>query len=104
MKSYERIFTIKDLRELLKLSKNVSNNKTIINGLIWLQKLGLIEYDISVIKDTNVGTKVSLFELKAVNYYTNGGEATTYIGTEGRGISEDLKNTLLNEEGIEIFE
>lgn len=104
MKSYERIFTIKDLRELLKLSKNVSNNKAIINGLIWLQKLGLIEYDISVIKDTNVGTKVSLFELKAVNYYTNGGEATTYIGTEGQGISEDLKNTLLNEDGIEIFE
>lgn len=82
MNSCDRVFTIADLRGLLKLSKDRSNNKSIISGLIWLQKLNLIDYTISV-ETTNLGTKISVFELKSVNYYTNGGEAIKYLNTEG---------------------
>lgn len=103
MKSCDRIFTIKDLRDLLKLTKDVHNNRAIINGLMWLQKLGLIDYDV-YIETSNLGTKVSVFELKAVNYYTTGGEASAYLGTEGAKISEEVKDSLLKEDVVEIFE
>lgn len=103
MSSCERIFTIADLRGLLKLTKDRANNKAIINGLIWLQKLNLIDYDIEI-EETNLGTKLSVFHLKAVNYYTNGGEAVQYLNTEGEKISEKLKNDLLNNNVIEFFE
>ena len=95
MNSCDRVFTIADLRGLLKLSKDRDNNRAIINGLIWLKKLDLIDYTITI-ELTNLGTKVSVFELKSVNYYTNGGEAVKYLNTEGQKISEDLKNDLLN--------
>lgn len=101
--SCQRVFTIKDLRGLLKLTKNDSNNKAIINGLIWLKKLDLIDYDVEI-EETNLNTKLSVFHLKAVNYYTNGGEAVKYLNTEGNKISETLKNDLLNTTVIEIFE
>jgi hypothetical protein len=42
MSTPERIFTIADLRVLLGLSKDISNNKSIANSLFWLEKLNLI--------------------------------------------------------------
>lgn len=103
MNSCDRVFTIADLRGLLKLSKDRDNNRAIINGLIWLKKLDLIDYTITI-EMTNLGTKVSVFELKSVNYYTNGGEAVKYLNTEGQKISEDLKNDLLNNQIVEFFD
>lgn len=103
MNSCDRVFTIADLRGLLKLSKDRDNNRAIINGLIWLKKLDLIDYTITI-ETTNLDTKVSVFELKSVNYYTNGGEAVRYLNTEGQKISEDLKNDLLNNQIVEFFE
>lgn len=103
LNSCERAFTLKDLRDLLKLTKHKDNNKALINGLIWLQKLDLIDYDVEL-ETTNLGTKMSVFYLKTVNYYTNGGEAAKYLGTDGEKISEKLKNDLLNNSVIEIFD
>lgn len=103
MDSADRAFTIADLRGLLKLAKHDDTKKSIINGLIWLQKLNLIDYDI-VEEDTNLGTKLSVFYLKNVNYYTNGGEAVKYLNSDEEKISEKLKESLLKESVIEIFE
>lgn len=103
MNSAERAFTIADLRGLLKLSKHNDNKKAIISGLIWLQKLNLIEYDI-VEETTNLDTKLSVFYLKNVNYYTNGGEAVKYLNSDKEKISEELKESLLKVSVIEIFE
>jgi hypothetical protein len=71
----ERRFSIADLRGLLKLTKDRKNTRNIINSLIWLSKLNLIEYKIVENKNTNLGTPSYLFELNAVNFYTDGGEA-----------------------------
>ena len=101
--SCDRCFTIADLRGLLQLSKDASNNKAIIAGLMWLKKLNLIEYNITV-ETTNLGVKMSVFELKAVNYYTNGGELAEYLHTEGSKISDELKSLLLSSSVVTIFE
>lgn len=103
MNSSERVFTLSDLRDLLKLSKHMDTNKALINGLIWLQKLNLIDYDVEL-ETTNLGTKMSVFHLKTVNYYTNGGEAIKYLGTSGYKMSEEFKTSILNNSVVEIFD
>lgn len=103
MNSVDRSFTIADLRGLLKMAKHNDTKKSIINGLIWLQKLSLIEYEITEEK-TNLGTKLTVFHLKNVNYYTNGGEAIKYLNSEQEKISEELKESLLKERVVVIFE
>lgn len=99
----ERIFTIADLRGLLKLKKHRDNDKAIINGLIWLQKLNLIDYTITE-TTTNLGTKRTIFNLVTVNYYTNGGEAIKYLNSTEEKLSEEIKNSLLNSNVVVIFE
>lgn len=103
MSSQDREFTIADIRGLLKLSKDRTNNRTIIDGLRWLKELNLIDYDLRV-ETTNLGTKLSIFELKNVNYYTDGGTAAQYLNTEGEKLSEEIKNDMLNKNVVIIFE
>lgn len=103
MKSHERIFTIADLRGLLGLTKDRENNRTIINGLIWLKSLDLIEYTIATEKN-NLGMEVSIFRLENVNYYTNGGKAIKYLNSEEETFSEEFKNDIISNQLVEIFE
>lgn len=99
----ERIFTIADLRDLLKLSKKTENIKAIVNGLMWLEKLNLIEYRISYDK-TNLRMNKYVFELVAVNYYTDGGEMLQYLKQDDKGVMPpELKEKLLNENIIIEF-
>ena len=62
--------------------------------------------EIQILKYANIilGTKMSVFRLNGVNYYTNGGEAAKYLNVEGEKISEKLKNDLLNNNVIVIFD
>lgn len=101
MKPPERIFTITDLRHLLKLTKQNQTNKTIAMGLIWLKKLKLIEYSIER-KKNNLGTECAIFHLEAVNYYTNGGEIMDYIDQDYSVLSEGVKNSILTENLVKI--
>ena len=103
MNSQDREFTIADIRGLLKLSKDRTNNRTIIDGLRWLKELNLIDYDLRI-ETTNLGTKLSIFELKNVNYYTDGGTAAQYLNTEGEKLSEEIKSDMLNKNVVIIFE
>ncbi len=103
LKSPERVFTIADLRGLLKLKKDSDNNRSIINGLIWLKALGLIDYSIAA-EENNLHQPISIFTLIAVNYYTTGGEAAKYLNSEEERISPEFKEDLLNNSVITIFE
>ena len=104
MKPPERIFTMADLRELLQLSKKKENNKSIISSLLWLEKLNLIEYEITY-EENNLGEKNSIFHLIAVNYYTDGGEAVKYIESNEHKMSNELKEKILeNNLVIEFIE
>lgn len=103
MQSIDRVFTISDLRDLLKLSKQMKNNKMIINALIWLKMLGLVEYTIDVRKN-NLGEDINVFTLVNVNYYTNGGEANKYLHSEGEVISQEIKDSIMNKPIMEIEE
>lgn len=96
MSAPERIFTIADLRILLGLSKDISNNKSIANSLFWLEKLNLIQYDIEQ-EINNLGKKVGTFHLKSVNYYTDGGDAFKCINNEEEKIPAELKEKILTE-------
>lgn len=103
LKPPERLFTLQDLRVLLKLSKKVENNKKIIQALLWLEKLRLIEYEL--LPDiTNLKTKKYCFNLKSVNYYTDGGEIEQIISSDGEEkLSQEIKDTILNQQ-IVYFE
>ncbi len=100
MKSPERVFNLSDLRELLKLTKSQSNNKAILMGLLWLEKLKLVEYE-TFYEMNNLGEQSACFNLISVNYYTDGGEICKHL-TENEGkLSEEIKNRILGENLIE---
>lgn len=100
MKSPERLFTLQDLRELLKMSKKVDNNKKIILSLCWLEKLNLIEY--SLFEDvTNLGTKKYVFNLISVNYYTDGGQIENMLSSaEDSKLTSEMKERILTEQVV----
>lgn len=102
MKSPERQFSLFDLRELLKLTKDSKNNKAIIRALLWLRELELIEYKIVEDKNTNLGTNQYVFELISVNYYTNGGTIGKILESENSKLDETIKNQLLNNQMIDF--
>lgn len=95
----EREFSIKDLRELLKLSKNTINNKKISIALNWLCKLNLVDYKI-IERKTNLGETFYSFLLNQVNYYTDGGEAKKYLNSESSVLSEEIKRDILEKEPL----
>ena len=103
LKSTDTMFSVADLRGLLKLSKSAQNNRTIINGLIWLRMLGLVEYDI-IEETSNLGKKYTVFKLISVNYYTKGGEAAQYMNSNNERISEKMKEDLINNQVVDFFE
>lgn len=93
--SEDCVFTMTDLRELLGLSKKMENNKAIAISLLWLQELKLIEYT-TKIETNNLGERYTVFYLKAVNYYTDGGAAASYIDNDKKKMSNEVKNDILN--------
>ena len=96
MKTSERIFTLADLRELLKLTKHSKNNKMIYLSLLWLEEIGLIETKTELI-DNNLGQKIPIFNLISVNYYTNGGRALRHMENDKEVMSSALKSKILDE-------
>lgn len=96
MSSPERIFNLSDLRELLKLSKKVENNKAILMGLLWLEKLNLIEYKVFY-EENNLGEQCACFNLIAVNYYTDGGEIARHLNSKDGKLSNEIKAKILEE-------
>lgn len=103
LKPPERLFTIPDLRILLKISKSKANNKKIFESLCWLKELDLIDYEISY-ETNNLGTKNTIFELKQVNFYTNGGKAYQILSNEGEKMSAQIKQSILDEQLITFEE
>lgn len=98
----EPLFTVADLRELLKLSKKKENNKNILMALFWLSKIGLIEYEMQD-DVNNLGEPVYCICLKRVNYYTNGGEAGKALqSSEDQKMTEELKQTILSVELVDF--
>lgn len=96
MSSPERIFNLSDLRELLKLSKKVENNKAILMGLLWLEKLNLVEYKVFY-EENNLGEQCACFNLIAVNYYTDGGEIARHLNSKDGKLSNEIKAKILEE-------
>ena len=103
MQSPERVFSLADLRDLLKLKNEDKTNKSIIQGLLWLKSLGLIEYE-STKQINNLHKDARCFYLKNVYYYTNGGEIANWLETSDTGvISEEIKKGILESKVVEIF-
>lgn len=103
LKPPERLFTIADLRILLKISKTKSNNKKIFESLCWLKELELIDYDYEV-EINNLGEKETIFELKQVNFYTNGGKAYQILSNDGEKVPAEIKQAILNDQLITFEE
>lgn len=99
--SFDTKFSIADLRDMLKLSKNESNNKSIALGLIWLSKIGLVEYKPVAVKN-NFGQTYYVFELISVNYYSNNKEIEAYIDNNQSYLSEEMKEAIVNENLLNI--
>lgn len=97
----DRRFSLKDLRELLGVSKNQS--KKIMQSLQWLKELNLIEYECKK-ENNNLGGISYFYELISVNYYTNGGKAFAIMSGEESIMSDDLKSKILNEVLISLEE
>lgn len=103
MQSPERIFSLADLRDLLKLKNEDKTNKSIIQGLLWLKSLGLIEYE-STHQINNLHKDAKCFYLKNVYYYTNGGEIANWLESSEVGVvSEEIKKNILESKVVEIF-
>lgn len=104
LKPPERLFTIADLRILLKLSKTKANNKKIYESLCWLKELQLIDYSLNSEEINNLGEKELTFELKQVNYYTNGGKAYQILQSKEEKLTPEMKQKILNEQLISFEE
>lgn len=92
----ERIFSLKDLRELL--SYSTKKNKDIILGLQWLRELGLIDYE-CVKRKSNLGDKsyVYYFKLISVNFYTDGGRAYAMMQNDTEVLPSNIKDSILED-------
>ena len=92
----EPVFTLTDLRELLKLSKKTENTKSLLLALFWLEKIGLVDYEILNEKN-NLGESSYCIKLKVVNYYTNGGDIEKLLNSpETEKLTAELKQNILN--------
>ena len=92
----EPVFTLTDLRELLKLSKKAENTKSLLLALFWLEKIGLVDYEILNEKN-NLGESSYCIKLKIVNYYTNGGDVEKLLSLpESEKLTEEIKQNILN--------
>lgn len=96
LKSIDREFTIADLRILLGLKKEDKNNKSIFQSLHWLKELQLIDYEIRK-ESNNLGGKDTFFELKQVNYYTDGGNARQILENNKEKLPAAVKQAILDE-------
>lgn len=97
-------FTLADLRDLLQLKSEKKTNDILCRRLSWLKTLKLIDYEV-IPEKNNLGKNVFVARLIIVNYYTNGGEVGKMLtSSEEKFVSNEMKEKILNNTVIEIFE
>ena len=89
------LFTYKDLTELLKLKNEGKTRMLIHKSLVWLEKLGLVDYDIVKTKCGNFNQEINCFKLNQVNFYTDGGELASLVDNNISLITQEQKEQIL---------
>lgn len=63
-----KAMTYENFREILNLKKHVDNHKNIFTALAFLEKVGLIVFDIGSIANSR-GAEIPVFRIREVNYH-----------------------------------
>ncbi len=95
MGTTDRSFTLADLRELLKMSKQVKNNKEIYLALLWLKEIGAIDFSYKE-ENCNTGDNFKVFTLNNVAYYLKSSIVKEILENRKERINKELKDSIIN--------
>ena len=97
-------FTLREIRELMGLSKEAKNNKNLYLNLVWLMKLNLVKCRVDKKKNGNFNEEITYFVLEKVNYYTDGGALAHILDENNQVLPDNIKNAILNDTPLVSFD